>query len=275
VYRGAAEAPIAKAELPVLQAEKIPVLAVEDNAETLLAYESYLRGTPYQLITASSVADARRIVQQIRPAFVLLDILLRNDESTWTYLTELKSNAATRDIPIMVVTVVDNRQKARALGADKFVVKPLEREQLLNVLQQYAVTTEEAPILLVDDEEVSRYLLKGLLTGAHLPIVEADNARDALNVARQKHPRVIFLDLMMPEISGYELLTQLRSDPLTSSIPVIVNTSKVLSENERELLAADTVAILSKQSTSQQEALAAVWAALAKVGVLAQHEEAA
>lgn len=273
VYSGATEAPITKSEMPIIETGKVPVLAVEDNPETLLAYESFLRDTPYQLITASRVADARRMVQELRPAFIILDILLKHDESTWTYLTELKTNPATRDIPVMVVTVVDSRDKARALGADAFFVKPLERESLLQTLEQHVATPHHDSILIVDDEEISRYLLRSLLSSIRLPILEASNAQDGLRVARQARPRAIFLDLMMPEVSGYELLTQLRSDPATASIPVIVNTSKVLSENERKLLEADTVEILTKQSSSQDEALGAVQAALAKAGIAPHGKE--
>jgi CheY-like chemotaxis protein len=106
-----------------------------------------------------------------------------------------------------------------------------------------------------------------LLSGAGLPVAEAGNAGDALRLARQLRPRVIFLDLVMPEVNGYELLTQLRSDPLTASIPVIVNTSKILSEKEHERLAAGTVAVLRKESASHEKAQTALREALAKAGI--------
>jgi signal transduction histidine kinase len=125
-------------------------------------------------------------------------------------------------------------------------------------------------ILIVDDEEVSRHLLRGLLSSMRLPIFEASNAQEALKLARQVRPRAIVLDLLMPDVSGYELLLQLRSDPATTSIPVIVNTSKVLSESERDLLAADTVEIVNKQSNSQEEARSAIQAALVKAGITPQ-----
>jgi signal transduction histidine kinase/response regulator RpfG family c-di-GMP phosphodiesterase len=271
VYGGETEAPIVKDELPAIQPGKLPVLAVEDNEETLLVYESYLRDTPYQLISAPRLSNARRLIQHIRPAFVILDILLK-DENAWTFLTELKSNSATRAIPVMVATVVDSQQKARALGADEFFVKPIEREALLSALQRHTAKAAEEAILIVDDEEGSRYLLKGLLSSVRLPIIEANNAHEGLKLARQLRPRVIFLDLLMPDVSGYEMLRQLRSDPITASIPVIVNTSKVLAEKEREMLAADTVAIVLKEHGSQEEAQAAVNAALAKAGVGRQPE---
>lgn len=267
VYEGAGEVRLGGTEIPRIEPGRVPVLAVEDNRETLMVYESHLRGTRYQLISVSTLSEARRMVQRIRPAFVILDILL-NDENTWTFLTELKANLATCTIPVMVATVVDNRQKARALGADAFCVKPVERETLLTALKQYTSAVEKDPILIVDDEEVSRYLLKGLLSSIRLPIVEATNAAEGLAMARQLKPRVIFLDLMMPEVSGYELLTQLRSDPLTAAIPVVVNTSKTLTDSERELLSADAVAIVNKESDSQQSALWAVRDALARAGIV-------
>ena len=201
---------------------------------------------------------------------VVVSAASRN-QNAWTFLTELKSNPSARNIPVLVATVVDNERKARALGADEFLVKPIERETLLQLLQQYTIAIHGDKILIVDDEEVSRYLLKGLLSGVGLPIVEATNGKDALKLARQLRPRVIFLDLMIPEVSGYELLSQLRADPMTASIPVIVNTSKELSQNERELLAADTVAIMRKEGTSQEQSRA-VYAALAKAGIAPEPE---
>ena len=271
VYRGAGEAPVVAPQVPQLEPGKLVVMAVEDNRETLLSYESHLRETPYQLITATRLADARRMIQQIRPAAVILDILL-GDESTWTFLTELKSNPVTKPIPVMVATVIDNAHKARALGADEFQMKPVERVPLLHWLQQVTSLAAVDKVLIVDDEEISRYLLKGLLSGVGMPIVEAGNAADALRMARQLRPRVIFLDLMMPEVSGYELLAQLRSDPLTSSIPVIINTSKALTQQDCELLLADAAAIVLKESASQQHALASIRAALAKVGITLEKE---
>jgi signal transduction histidine kinase/response regulator RpfG family c-di-GMP phosphodiesterase len=270
-YTGAAEAPLVEIELPAVQPGKLPVLAVEDNKEILLIYENYLRGTPYQLISAASLSEARRLVQHLHPAFLILDILLKQ-ENAWAFLAELKSNAATRAIPVLVATVVDSAHKAHALGADEFLLKPVERVALLQALEKHTARTRAETILMVDDEEASRYLLKGQLSGLGLSVAEASNAKDGLRLARELHPRVIFLDLVMPEVNGYELLKQLRSDPITAAIPVIVNTSKQLTEKERELLARDAVAVLLKESASQEEGQAALRAALAKAGIGAQPE---
>jgi CheY-like chemotaxis protein len=213
------------------------------------------------------------MVQHLRPALIILDILL-GQENAWAFLAELKSNAATRAIPVLVATVVDSAKKAHALGADEFLLKPIEREALLKALEKHNAESPTETILMVDDEEASRYLLKGLLSGLGLFATEAGNAKDGLRLARELHPRVIFLDLVMPQVNGYELLMQLRSDPATASIPVIVHTSKKLTEKERELLARDTVAVVLKENASPEEGQAALRAALAKAGIRTQPEGA-
>jgi signal transduction histidine kinase/response regulator RpfG family c-di-GMP phosphodiesterase len=273
-YTGATEAVLVEVELPAIQPGKLPVLAVEDNKEVLLIYESYLRGTPYQLIGAANLSEARRLVQHLQPVLVILDILLK-EENAWAFLAELKSNAATRAIPVLVATVVDSRHKARALGADEFLLKPVERAALLKALEKHTARARTETILMIDDEAASRYSLKRLLAGIGLSaVVEATNAKDGFTLARQLRPRAIFLDLVMPEVNGYELLAQLRADPVTAPIPVIVNTSKKLTEKERELLAVGTVAVVFKESASQEKAQAAIRAALARAGIGALPEGA-
>ncbi|AGY57348.1 ATP-binding protein [Gloeobacter kilaueensis] len=113
------------------------VLAIEDNLETLLLYQKYLLGTSYSLHPAPTLKEAQRVLDNARPAVVLLDVLL-GDENTWGFLKQIKEDEATRTIPVLVATVVDNHQKAVALGADGFCVKPIEREWLLQMLRTFS-----------------------------------------------------------------------------------------------------------------------------------------
>src|SRR5262249_5268445 len=154
VYRGPTEVSFAPEVLPRVDPTRAPVLVVEDNRETLFVYEKYLKGTGFQVIPARSVEAARRLIQEARPVAVVLDILLEA-ESTWDLLAELKRPEQGPGLPVWVVTMVDNQAKARALGADDFCTKPVDRAWLLSRLSALGAVGGEK-VLLVDDSEVAR-----------------------------------------------------------------------------------------------------------------------
>jgi signal transduction histidine kinase/CheY-like chemotaxis protein len=227
IYHGLPEVTYAPEVTPQIDPTRLPVLIVEDNRETLFIYEKYLKGTGFQVLPARSVRAARRAVQEMRPIAVVLDILLEG-ESTWELIGELKRAEPTHQLPVWVVTMVDNQHKARALGADDFCVKPVERAWLLERLQAAAHVGVLERLLLIDDNEVSRYLLKGLLADTRFEIIEAAEGSEGLRLAAQKPPAAIFLDLDMPVMSGFEVLQALRANAPTRRIPVIIHTSRVL-----------------------------------------------
>lgn len=243
-----------------------PLLIVEDNRETLQIYQNFLRNTRFQVASATTLAAARRALNSFRPAAIVMDILLQ-DESTWTLLSDLKANPATRDIPVIVATVVENRSKAEALGADEFCLKPLEREWLLNTLEALTRPGHRPRVLVIDDDEISRYVLKGLLNSGAYDVLEASSGAEGITRARQEQPRAIFLDLLMPGMSGYEALHRLKADPATRCIPVIINTSKPLNESERDELMEKCTAIISKENSSSEAALITVQRALERAGL--------
>jgi CheY-like chemotaxis protein len=184
---------------------------------------------------------------------VILDVLLEG-ENTWELLSELKRADATRSIPIYVVTLVENEAKARALGADAFCVKPVDRSWLLDKLNRRWPIATSDKILLIDDDDASRYLLKGQLAGMRLAILEAKNADEGMRRARLELPSAIFLDLDLPDQSGTDVLRALRSEAATENIPVIIHTSQPLGEEaRRRLLAAGATAVLSKDGSSREE----------------------
>jgi signal transduction histidine kinase/CheY-like chemotaxis protein len=244
---------------------RIPVLIVEDNRETLFVYEKYLRGTGFQPIPARTLAEARRALKSFRPAAILLDILLEF-ENSWSLLTELKEDERTRDIPVIVATTVNNQKKASNLGADHFALKPLERDWLLDRLR--AAVRHERPdrVLIIDDDAASRYVLRALLGDTRYGVLEAGSGLEGLKMAAAEKPQIIFLDLNMPDLSGEEVLNRLALDPALRDIPVIVNTSKILSPEERARLSPRVSAILSKDRSSHEEALGSLRQALIAAG---------
>jgi len=264
-FAGATEVNIVPEVSHDLDSNKLPILVVEDNREALFLYEKYLKNTQFQLVPAKNLDDARKLLREFRPLAIVLDVLLEGEHS-WELLQELKQNPTTKSIPVYVVTVVDNKEKALALGADGFLPKPMDRLWLLQELQQVANRDNRPHVLIVDDDEVARYLLKGLLAQTGFRIAEAKGGNEGLRHARQYKPDLIILDLGMPDLSGFEVLLNLKQDPETGKIPVIIHTSKILDAGERAMLE-DAVDIISKNTQSRELVMANFLQAFGKAGI--------
>jgi CheY-like chemotaxis protein/two-component sensor histidine kinase len=249
----------------VLDPSRVPVLVVEDSPETLLIYERLLAGSAFQMLPARTVREAHLALTAFRPRAIVLDIVLRGEE-TWGFLAELKRRPDTQDVPVLVLSTVDDPDKALALGADAYCVKPIDRQTLLHELLRMVDPQNVKRVLVVDDEEIFRYVLRQHLVTPHHAIFEAANGREALRIAQAEHPDVICLDLMMPEVDGFEVLRQLKGDPGTRDIPVVVITSKALDDGERHALLGAAATILPKDRVSREEAVAAVDEALRLAG---------
>jgi CheY-like chemotaxis protein len=246
---------------------QLPVLVLEDSRESLFLYENFLRGTAFRILPASSVQAAHQLLAQVRPVAVILDILLQS-ENTWAFLTELKDSESTRDIPVLVVTLVDNERQARSLGADAFAIKPVQRDWLVRSLAELTRDRLQAPILIIDDDTSARGLLRELLAGTRHDVLEAAGAEEGLRLALTGKPAAIFLDLMMPNRSGYEMLDDLRSNPATAGIPVVIYSARYLDERERAQLTPLVRDIVSKDEIAPHDAgRARLLAALQRAGL--------
>jgi CheY-like chemotaxis protein len=247
-YEGASEASLMP-ETRELDPTRLPILVVEDNAEVQFIYEKYLRGAGYEVLQARSLAQARHLLRSVRPAAVILDILLES-EATWSLLTELKGSDATHDIPVVVVTMVDNERLALSQGADAFALKPVDRVWLMAKLEELIARTHRETILIVDDDAASRYLLRTQLAGLPYAIVEAQGGAAGVDLARKLKPRVIFLDLAMPEVDGFAVISQLRGDDATRQIPIIVHSALELDAARWERLGS-VAAVLPKNASRE------------------------
>jgi signal transduction histidine kinase/CheY-like chemotaxis protein len=245
-----------------------PVLVIEDSPEELLVYEKYLKSSGFDVVPAATIRQARHALAHITPVAIVLDILLRGEDS-WRLLAELKTSAATRRIPVLVVTSVDDERKALSLGADAYARKPLDRRWLLEQLRGATGQETIRRILLIDDDEVSRYLMRRLLDDLPCVVSEATSGDAGLRRARQDSPDAILLDLAMPDISGEDVLEQLRADATTARIPVVIVTSRVLSEDERKALLERATAIVDK-GTDRKVAARQIRAAFEAASVFAK-----
>ena len=238
---------VAIAELPETSIElgRTPVLVLDDDAETRHIYEKYLRDTRYQPVNARNLREARELLKRARPQAILLDIVLRG-EDTWRWLSELKSEPGTASIPIIVITSIEDERKGLALGADAYCIKPLERAGLLEKLD--ALTGRR--VLVIDDDPAARYLMQKLLADTHTCVLEAADGRSGLIAARRARPAMIFLDLGLPDFSGEEVLDALKSDAELHDVPVAIVTASKLTSDERTRLGRRAEAVLQKSDLS-------------------------
>src|SRR5579871_4491634 len=224
---------------------RIPVLVVEDSPDTVVVYRSFLRDSAFQLVAAGTTKEADELIERIQPRAIVLDVLLRS-EDTWGYLARLKKDPRTGDIPIVVASTVEDQAKGYHLGADRYLVKPIRRAALL---QELGVLTAAAglKVLIIDDEDRDRYLLKQRLKNSSATFSEASNAEEGIRMACRLKPDIICLDLTMPGMSGFEALVKLKTEPAAAHIPVVIVTSRVLTEAQRRELNENAAAIVSKE----------------------------
>lgn len=230
--------------LPAPEFHKTPVLYLEDDAETAELFASFLRNSEFQPILAATVAQAETWVARHTPSAVLADIYIGDDQS-WGFLLRLREKLP--DVPLIVTSAHDEAQLAMARGANLFLPKPLGRESLLQELRRFTVQSGTRRLLLVDDNEVSRYILRDLLNQPWLEVREAANGTEALAALNESLPDAVILDLLMPDISGFEILRQLRAQPATESLPVLIYTSKVLSDVEEAQLESYRARVVRKE----------------------------
>lgn len=225
----------------------LTVLVIEDDIGSLVFYQKCLAGAGMRMLAARDLRTARQFLTQNRPDIIVADILLEGEE-TWHFLAELKSNADTRSIPVMVSTIIAAERRARSLGAEAFHQKPVECAPLLADIER--LTQQLETLVLVDDDATARYTLKRMLPSERYRVVEAENGALALRLAHEVKPAGILLDLLMPGVSGFALLQELRNHPSTARVPVVVHTSKPLDETEHEALRTLRAVYLSKSATA-------------------------
>ena len=215
----------------------------------MMTYRSYLKNSGFHLVPSTTIREAQEILEGILPRIIILDVVLRS-EDTWRLLAELKKNPRTRDVPVVMVSTIEDQAKAFHLGAQDYLLKPVERASLLEKLREL---TGLKNILIIDDDERARYLLKQHLRDSDVLIREASEGLEGIREAIKERPDVIILDLAMPGMTGFEVLDALKTAAVTKDIPVVISTSRVLTDQERLQLGGKTAAILSKEGDRQGE----------------------
>ncbi len=248
--------------LPELEPGRLPVVLIEDNRETAFLIGKLLESTEFQVVPAYDAETGLDFVARVHPTAVILDVML-DGESSWEVLNQVKA----RKIPVVSISVNSvEESRALAIGASSFLHKPISRDPLVKALRAVTHRGTVRKLLLVEDNELARYSLRELLEPAKIEILEARSGREGLRLAIEARPDAIFLDLIMPDMSGFEVLNELRRERELREIPVVIHSSKDLTEEERRRLNLPGVAVLSKSDSAGPEGLACVNRALAAVG---------
>ncbi|WP_348261846.1 ATP-binding protein [Telmatobacter sp. DSM 110680] len=249
IYVGEATQTEEMSPLPVPDFHRAPVLFLEDNIETLELFETYLRESEFQPILTSELAQAEAWIARHTPVTVVADIYIGNDLS-WNFIKRLRDRLP--DLPLIVTSSHNEMQTAYASGATIFMAKPVDRDVLLTELRRLTLHGGTRKVLLVDDNEVARYILRDLLDQPWLEVQEAANGTAALSALKDSIPDAVILDLLMPDFSGFEILRQLRSQPATKSLPVLIYTSKVLTDSEKVQLDNWDAKIIRKEEVTSR-----------------------
>jgi signal transduction histidine kinase/DNA-binding response OmpR family regulator len=230
------------------------VLVIDDEAAVRDLMQRFLTREGFRIVTAAGGEEGLRLARELRPDAITLDVMMPGMDG-WAVLSALKADPDLADIPVIMLTIVDDRNLGYALGASDYLTKPIDRERLVTVLRRHR---RDLPVLVVDDDVEVRQLFRRMLEPEGYTVVEAPNGRVALESLRAISPSVILLDLMMPEMDGFEFVAEFRRHEPWRAIPIVVVTAKDLSHDDRARLNGHVEKILQKGTHGREQLLAEV-----------------
>lgn len=230
------------------------VLVVDDDDRVRELMERFLTKEGFQVLTAPNGVEGLRMAKELHPSVITLDVMMPGIDG-WGILAALKTDATTQNIPVVIVSMVDEPNRGFALGASDYINKPIDWTRLGGILKRYIRGEATAPILVIEDDEATRGLLRRFLEKEGFGVVEAENGKEGLARYREGKPAAILMDVGMPVMDGFQFVEELRKlDPLHSA-PVIVLTGKDLSAAEQQRLTGGVSQILQKGAPENMEAL--------------------
>jgi signal transduction histidine kinase/CheY-like chemotaxis protein len=237
--------------------EQRPILVIDDDPNTQELMSRVLGKEGFPVVSALSGDEGLRLAREIQPAAITLDIVMPGMDGL-KVLETLESDPATRGIPVIIISMTDDRDRGFALGAAEFMTKPVDWDRLVSVLSRSGVRPSSDPILIVEDDPANRELLRRMLEKAGWPVEEATNGQAALEQIEARRPALVLLDLMMPRVDGFDLVARLRERADLRDIPVVIITAKDLTNDDRERITENVRTVLQKGKYSRDELLAYV-----------------
>jgi CheY-like chemotaxis protein len=241
---------------PRSRASELPrILVIEDDPASGQLIQSQLTSSGYEAVVCDQPKRAAEIAAELQPSAITLDLLMEPING-WELLLQLKSDLRTRSIPVIVVTIVDQPAIGVTLGADEYLVKPVDKAALLAAVERCLDARGGAPparpILVVEDDAPTREVIGELLGARGYAVASAVDGAQARDWVAASLPELVILDLVLPEVSGFELLAEWRASPRTADIPIFVLTGKDLSEEEEKYLRNHAESLFRKQQPWQE-----------------------
>ncbi len=233
------------------------VLVIDDDSAARNITRRVLSREGYGVVEAADGETGLRLAKELHPDLITLDILMPGMDG-WTVLAGLKADPALAAIPVILQTILEDRNMGFALGASEYLTKPIDRKRLAALVKRYVPSPTAGPVLIVEDDAPTRALLGRALTKAGWIVAEAENGRVALQRIAESRPALVLLDLMMPEMDGFEFIDALRRDETRRDIPVVVITAKTLTDADRRRLNGGVERVVQKHALNAEALLAEV-----------------
>ena len=234
---------------------KRTVLIIDDDASTREIISRFLSKDGFRTVSASNGESGLKLAKQVHPTAITLDVMMPGVDG-WTVLAELKADPDLADIPVIVVTILDEKDMGYSLGAADYMTKPIDRERLLAIVRKHCCDSPHGRVLVVEDDDSSRTMISRMIAKDGWTVVEAENGRVALDIlAEQEPPEIILLDLIMPVMDGLQFIDEVRKHAQWRMIPIVVLTAKDLTQEECVRLNEDVQQILEKSTLSRDALL--------------------
>src|SRR3984893_17920314 len=250
------------------------VLVIDDDATALDLIADYLRQAGFAVITAAGGREGLKRAKDHHPIAITLDVMMP-DIDGWTVLAALRGDPQLADIPVVMATIVDERRQGMTLGAVGYLTKPIDRDKLVEIMRRYGAPSGPTRVLVVEDDPTQRDRARSLLEPPQWLVTEAENGRAALERLKDTVPDVIILDLMMPEMDGFQLVAALQQHPQWRRIPVVVVTALDLSAQDRARLNSGVETVLLKEAFKPSDLIDGLRRLVAKTRHLESVTEAA
>jgi signal transduction histidine kinase/CheY-like chemotaxis protein len=234
--------------------ERPTLLVIDDDPTVHDLMRRFLGRDNFNIQSAHGGEEGLRMARELHPAVITLDVMMPHVDG-WTVLSALKSDPELSTIPVIMVTIVDDRGMGFALGAVEYLTKPIDRARLMDVLGRYRRNPVAHTALVVDDDRPTRQLTRRQLEREGWKVREAENGREALESAAEALPDLVLLDLMMPEMDGFQFVREFRNHREWRSVPVIVVTAKELTAEDCRELNGQVERVLQKGAFGRDELL--------------------
>jgi signal transduction histidine kinase/DNA-binding response OmpR family regulator len=249
--------------MPAARSRAGTVLVIDDERATHELLERELGAKGYQVLHASSGREGLRLAREVRPDAITLDIIMPELDG-WAVLRELKADPELRDLPVVLVTILGDREMGYTLGAADYLTKPIDTDMLLRALDRFMPAGHRAEVLIVDDDPATREMLRRTLAKGGWTVAEAADGREALGRLEQAAPAIVLLDLMMPGVDGFEVLEAMRREAAWRDIPVIIITAKDLDREDLARLNGRAERVFQKGAYNRTELIGIVHGIIAR-----------